>query len=194
MQVKLTLIALFTVALSSCTKTLDKPEYYNYFNAFQEGSYIELVDNDFVYQLQHRPAKFRALVELRKEEHFDKLDSVAEEYSQSSQYVIRISHKDDPDILGANIQDAAFFKRIELLSSKFPMMVDFEFSNDTLPPSFHHFERSYKLRPFVQVLFDQRSLENPNSIAFHDYIFQNGKTIRFEGINTLISSHPKLLK
>lgn len=185
-----------TLVFSSCVKELDKEEYFNFFNGYMDDSYIEVQEGDYLYQLQARPSAFLALNEAKSDKKLSNndIEKLAGEYDADLDFCLRISSVKQENILGKDNKDKRdYFRKIELLSSSFPLMICGISANDTTRCSLHHFERTYNIRPFVQVLFTLKKEDQlPNKILFKDQIFQNGKSILFPNFKDYYNNLPEL--
>ncbi|MBO6517285.1 MAG: hypothetical protein JJ975_12110 [Bacteroidia bacterium] len=184
---------------SSCQRQdMTATEYFNHFNSFQSESYIEKSENGVRYKLQYRPKDFQAINALKGSGLIDRetVDNQMDSFADAQLYCLRIEvDSSGEDILKHNLTDQAdYFRRLELLNNAFPRMTWGMSGRDTIYTGFHHFERTYKLRPFVQVLFSLNGNEsqNPDEIVFEDYIFNNGTEIKFEELNQYHNRLPKL--
>ena len=181
---------------TGCTKKLNYKDYFSFFNKFEKQSFIEFTDSSCLYKLQYRPANYMALCDIRS-----KKEAVSSENLKSKQtelssggynFCIRISSMSDTPILDEN--DVEYYSKISQLSNDFPFLLyGLTESGDTAYCRFSHFERSYNLQPFAQILFNLNS-ENSSEIkkvCFSDEIFNDGSLIEFE-TTRYIKNLPKL--
>ncbi|MBI1308194.1 MAG: hypothetical protein GC181_16450 [Bacteroidetes bacterium] len=184
--------------LSGCRKSLTPTEYFNFYNTFQPESFLECDSKDLVYKLQHRPSQFQALNFLKGSGDISKetVTKLSDSAGDDRLYCLRIELKNkEDDILRYKAEeDADYYNRIELLTAEFPFLIQGIVGEDTLGVALHHFERAYKLRPFINITFSMAgsSDELPDKILFHDWVFQNGEIIEFDHVNTLKRNQPKL--
>ena len=181
---------------SGCGKTLEYKEYFSFYNQFEQGSFVEFMDSNCLYKLQYRPVEYMALSDLRSKRELittENIDSIQNELAGSGyNFCIRIFSKDDSPILDE--ADVSYYQNISQLTSDFPLLVyGLTATGDTAYCRFSHFERSYNLQPFVQILFNLHSdnATEINSVNFTDEIFNQGSLIEFE-INRYIKNLPKL--
>ena len=197
MKTVLSTLTFFAVCIlhAGCTNGIPPIDYFNYFNSYSEGSYIQQSQNGFVYQLQHRSAEFMALNELKGDGtmDFSEVSSLRKKYAEGENFCLRIKSEQHEDVMRKNLQsEDGYFKRIEMLSTYFPLMVAGISGTDTIPCQFHHFERTYTVQPFIQVLFSLEDGHSVDKIIFTDAIFNNGETIALEHITTYIEELPIL--
>jgi hypothetical protein len=189
-------LSLIVVLLCSCGTGLPKNEYFNYFNGFMEGSYIEVKQGEYIYQLQVRPAEYMALNENKTSNTLSssEIEESISEYEEDLDFCLRISSTKHEDVLEkGNLSPTDYYKRIELLTTSFPLMIAGTTQTDTIYPSLHHFERAYKIRPFIQVLFTlSKGSPMPEDILFEDFIFQDGVQIKFKDFQDYYKNLPKL--
>jgi len=111
-------------------------------------------------------------------------------------YCLRIGLEEtNKDVMKYNLLDESeYYHRIELLNSAFSQLTWGLSGEDTIYTGFHHFERAYKLRPFIQVMFSMSDQQdrNPDKIVFDDFIFNQGEAIVFENMNQYNNRLPKL--
>lgn len=190
------IVSLLFLLLSACEEKLAPVEYFNYFNSYAEGSYVEYSKNGFIYQLQHRSPDFMALNDLKgssKVNEFSQVSELRKEYEEGQNFCLRIKSDEHENVLRKDLSsEENYFQRIEMLTTHFPLMLTGVGSTDSIPCQFHHFERTYTIRPFVQVLFTLKEGEKIEKIIFKDDIFNNGEKIELEHINTYIQGLPKL--
>lgn len=190
-------ISIFLSTLSSCINKLGHKDYFNFFNQFKETSFIEVKKNGFVYQLQARPAEYLAVNELKTSNSISSqaIQSEVDRFDNGMNFCIRISSEINEDVLSKKMKnEGEYFERIAKLNTDFPYVVSGLINQDTVHCQFHHFERAYKLQPFIQVLFNLNTKGNkiPNKIIFEDVIFNNGEIIEFLNFNDYYTSLPKL--
>lgn len=188
-------LALACVVHTSCNRGISPIEYFNYFNGYDEGSYIQTTQNGFVYQLQHRSPEFMALNELKGTDiqDFDEVSSMSKKYSEGQNFCLRIKSEQHEDVMRTELNsEAEYYQRIEMLSTYFPLMVTGISGTDSIPCEFHHFERTYTVQPFIQILFSLKQGQELERIIFNDAIFNNGQTIELENINTYKEGLPTL--
>jgi hypothetical protein len=197
MKNNLLLISL-VIGLSSCHKTLDYKEYFNYYNQFSAESFIEFEENGFNYKLQYRPKEFMAINDLKSDPKINAalITKVSSEYDNGYSFCLRISSTKNEDVLEKNTQSKTeYFDRIGRLNADFPYAIVGVNGVDTIRCQFHHYERTYKVQPFVQILFSlnpMKSAEIPEKVVFQDIIFNNGLIIEFKDFKTYYNQLPKL--
>jgi len=183
--------------LSSCFDDLDNKEYFNFYNSFEEASYIEIVKGDFIYQLQYRPPEFLALNSLKSNKTISdsELSDEIDKYNQGLNFCLRIKSIRDEDALEANTASRAeYYQRIGQLTSEFQNSIIGVNKTDTIRCQFHLYEPSYKIHPFVQVLFSLNGSkeELPSEIVHLDNIFNKNELIRFNNFINYQESLPDL--
>ncbi|PCJ64356.1 MAG: hypothetical protein COA58_13460 [Bacteroidetes bacterium] len=183
--------------MASCSSGIGYKEYFNFFNQFDEGSSMVFVDGDITYSLQFRPAEFLALNHIKSDSEInaDKISKTISDYEQGLNFCLRISSVKNEDILDLNTKDKGeYYGRIAMLNVDFPRLIAGISKKDTMRCQIHHYERTYKVQPFVQVLFNIKSnKENlPENVVFYDDIFNEGKKIEFKNFKEYYSNLPKL--
>jgi hypothetical protein len=185
------------IALSSCDNGKNHTEYFNYYNSFEEGSFIQVENKGLIYKLQYRNPELLALIAMRGEKSIDKkkFQEIKEDYQEGSSFSIRIFSKSNGLILDrTTVGSDEYYKRIEMLNTEFPNLVVGVNANDTSYCQFHHFERTYNVQPFVQVLFN---IPNSNGkdfdqLLFQDLIFNDGEIVVFPDFKNYKNHLPKL--
>lgn len=134
----------------------------------------------FVISAQYRPAAYETI----KAAGADNKASLEKELQQedSVQYIVlRLEAKDGhSDVLGMGIfsQDE-YEQRIQYLSAAVPMDLVLIDGPDTLSCIAHHWERSYHITHFNNILlaFDNKhpGLKNNKTLVFNDHVFGLGK-------------------
>lgn len=192
-------VALFAVSFASCRQKMQATSYFNHFNSFQEGSYVEVENNNIVYQLQKRPKEFQALNALKGTGQIEEatVNPQIDSFGDDNLYCLRIKlKKGNEDLLRYNLsEENEYYQRVELLSAQFGTMTYGVTNNrDTVYTGFHHFERAYQMRPFIQVLFSLSNKEggNPDQIVFDDFVFNQGEAIVFDQLINYNKQLPKL--
>lgn len=189
------LILLISSSIVGCGDRMEPIEYFNYFNNFNEGSFIEHSENGFIYQLQLRSPEFMAINELKgtDAQDFSDVSSISKDFEEGQNFCLRIKSEKHEDVMRKNLtSEEGYYKRIEMLSTYFPLMVTGMSGTDSIPCQFHHFERTYTVRPFVQVLFTLKENQDLEKIIFTDAIFNSGNSIELDHIKTYIEELPKL--
>ena len=186
------------LTITGCSTKLSPTDYFNEFNSFQSASYIESNHNGVTYKLQYRPVEFQALNALKGTGNVnaDAIQTQIDSFADRQLYCLRIQvDSADEDILRHNLSDEGeYYHRLELLNNKFGVMTWGLSGQDTVHTGFHHFERTYKIRPFVQVLFSLNDKDGnmPDKLVFEDYIFNHGEPIVFQNIRAYNNRLPKL--
>ena len=183
---------------ASCTPKLSATDYFNHFNTYQSESYLEVVKNGIRYKLQYRPKEFQAVNALKgsgdvnREEVNQQINNAGDPHL----YCLRVEAEEGgEDIMQFNLSSKEdYFRRVELLNSEFNNMVVGVKNQDTTYTRFHHFERTYQLRPFVQVVFSLNKSDDhhPGEIVFTDYIFNEGEEIVFHQVDQYQNKLPRL--
>ncbi len=189
------IIAYFT--LSSCAEKLDNSAFFRFFNTFQSGSYIEKKENGFKYQLQYRPTDFLAITHLRGKEELSgaEIETAKKEFADGLTFCLRVAADSNEDVLKKNtFSTEEYYQRIAALNMEFPYLVLGVNDQDTFTCQFHHFERTYNVQPFIQVLFNLSIPENkvPDKILFKDEIFNEGIVIEFSNFKEYQKHLPML--
>jgi len=197
MNVKIVIVSACLGMFISCGNALGYKEYFNYFNQFQEGSYIEVQDQGFIYQLQYRPKEYMSVNELKTNPEISSglIKKEMDGYSEGLNFCLRISSEVHEDVLEKNTTDKSeYYERIGKLNADFPYTVAGISGEDTILCQFHHYERTYRVRPFVQVLFSLNGTKDqmPDKLIFDDIIFNEGKRIEFTNIIKHQNQLPKL--
>ena len=195
MKYRLVLIACFI--LTGCSEKLSYRDFFRYFNTFQKGSFIENSENGFKYQLQYRPSDFLALSHLRGSNDISgsKIENTKKEFEDGLTFCLRIATDSSEDVLKKNtFESNEYFARIAALNIDFPYLILGVKDQDTFTCQFHHFERTYKIQPFIQVLFNIATPDKkvPDKILFKDDIFNEGRIIEFPNFKDYMNHLPDL--
>lgn len=175
---------------------MDVKSYFNYFSQFQQSSYIELHSGDLLYQLQYRPLEYLSLVSRRGEELTSEI--VRRDVASSGNDLnfcmrIRMANRSDDVMMYGLDTEQQYFERLKMLNTELPLLLEGRSSNDSVGVVFAHHERSYQMRPFVQVLFTLQSPQGHlNRVVYRDEIFAKGARIEFDDIDKLIRNSPRL--
>ncbi|PCJ66673.1 MAG: hypothetical protein COA58_04230 [Bacteroidetes bacterium] len=183
--------------LFGCSRGWDYKDYFNFYNQFEEPSYVEIESNGFIYQLQYRPKEFLAINELKTDPAINNklIESELTKYDEGLNYCLRISSTENVDVLTQNLpNDGEYYTRIGKLNVDFPYLISGINDADTIRCQFHHFERAYKIQPFIQVLFSLNATDEnrPNTIQFEDIIFNDGRLIEFKNLENYYTQLPEL--
>ena len=196
--IKISLILFSLVfGLVSCNESMDYKNYFNHFSQFNENSFLEVESNGYVYQLQYRPKEYQSVNELKMDPSIcsSKIKEEMNKFGNGLDFCLRISSSIHEDVLEKNLSDqSGYYDRIAKLNMDFPQVIAGIDNKDTLLCQFHHFERAYKVQPFIQVLFSLNGNEEalPNKIVFNDVIFNDGNTIEFNEFKMYYDQLPKL--
>ncbi len=194
---KKTILIITTLSvICGCGKNLDYKDYFSFYNRFSQESFVEDTASHFLYKLQYRPADYMALCDIRaKKERVNSksLETKRTELTGTGQnFCIRIFSDDGAPVLDKS--DIAYYEKILQLTNEFPHSIyGLTTSGDTAYCRFSHFERSYNLQPFVQVLFNLHSNKSTEiaTVRFFDGIFNQGTPIEFD-VSQYIKNLPKL--
>ncbi|MFT6111453.1 MAG: hypothetical protein ACJAXV_000222 [Bacteroidia bacterium] len=197
MTTKLIILGVCLGSFTSCGNKLDFKSYFDFYNQFQEGSYMEVLDNGYIYQLQYRPKEYLSINELKTNPKINSslIRKEMNEYAEGLNFCLRIASEKHEDVLEKNTSaKSEYYERIGKLNADFPYNVAGVNETDTMLCQFHHYERTYKVQPFVQVLFslngDMQTM--PDKVIFDDIIFNGGKRIEFTEIIKYLNQLPKL--
>lgn len=184
------------VQLLSCKHGVNLDVYYSSYVSFAKNTYLTKEVGNHIYMLQYRPKEFLALVDLKGTEEYltqNRLNKAAKNYANDNHFCLRIMTKDSSDVLLNDTDESGFYNRIGLLNADLNQMIIGIDNNDTAFVSFHHFERTYKLQPYVQILFSLSKTQSfPNTILYKDEIFENGSFVIFEDCKKLYDEQLRL--
>jgi hypothetical protein len=143
-----------TLLISCSKKAVDADAYVQYINTPENGLLKKVDAGDFKIEVQLRPAEYMALQELGIDMATkEKLDSMMNGNNQEF-FLLRIGsngNKQDALINGISTEQE-YFERIGYLISNIDKDVYLVDGTDTLRCAMHHFERSYHLASYHNVL------------------------------------------
>ena len=167
-------ILLLTAIVTGCNKSLDVGAYLSW--AKQNPISATATSGDYIFTCTYKTPELMALYDLREEVfevQADSVLSVIEDYASSAHFVLRFdTKKKQVPVLkhGISSQDE-YGSRVHFLSVLFPSAITIIQESDTLQLANHHFERSYNMGSFEQVLF---SLNEPLALNKPVEIVYNG--------------------
>jgi hypothetical protein len=148
--------------------------------------------------LNYRTNEFMALSELNGEEvDAQKLDKALKNYACCEHFLLRIFSNDTiSEALSYKIiNEQEYYERIRFLSSDFGSKTYLIDGKDTLSCTFHHFERTYKMKPYISLnlIYEKKSTNRYNkmTLVIEPTIF-NSSVIRFDLNESMLEKLPKL--
>lgn len=180
-------------------KKLDTQGYITWMSNKENGLMIEKKVNNFVFNLYYKPVQYEALQNLagqpvNEETYRKSLD----DFRGMEYYTLRIGSADhQTDILKNGISsDAEYYGRIQYYSSSAQNDLKLVAGKDTFPCSIYHFERTYKMSSFNNLILafqtrdstDLPELKEDRKLVYNDKVLGVGKveiTISKEAINKI---------
>lgn len=169
--------------LSSCrSNMLNAPEYIHFITDSLNGL-RKTVNHDRVFlTAQFQPIDYLCLLEMAGNIHKMQLNNLREKYEGLVHFKVSIGstdHETDPLKLIKNsmaYEDAIIYFSFDI-KSDFCLVSN----GDTLPCVIHHFDRSYGLRPIIELVlgFPRNEMENlkedmPVKLCFYDRLYGSG--------------------
>lgn len=148
---------------SSCKGSLNPSEYFKWNNRPNSEINKVAVLKHYCFDVTYRPIDFMALAQLNGE----KLDETAFKKSRKGfeccrHFKILISSKDSSDVLKYKLRNKEeYFERIKYLSNDIQQHLFLIENKDTLPCTYVHYERTYKMKAGATVMaFFERKTNN----------------------------------
>jgi len=183
--------------LSSCQKSLRPEKYVNRINT-DENLVIEQAGENFTYEAMFRPDDFMALLSFGNEsinkEHFY---AQKKSYGDNINFQFRIHTKDkNREALKAGLLNKAdYFQRLNHLSEGVQRDFKILLGSDTLLCQMVHFERTYSMRPYVNLLLSfpctPKQKKQDFTLLYNDLLF-DGTSQKFVYQQSKINQCPKL--
>lgn len=178
-------------------RKLTPENYFNWFNSSQ-CTVSSWKQSDFmIMNLNYRTNEYMALAELNGETVSDmNFEAALKNYKCCEHFLLKIFASDTTSeaLSFKIINEQEYYERIRFLSSDFGSKVVLVDGSDTLPCTFHHFERTYKMKPYISVnlIFEKkRQIKNKMSLIIYPTPFNNSE-IKFEISGSMLSDIPKL--
>ena len=169
-------------------RKLTPENYFNWFNSSQ-CTVSSWKQSDFmIMNLNYRTNEYMALSELNGETVSEvNFKAALKNYNCCEHFLLKIFASDTiSEALSYKIiNEQEYYERIRFLSSDFGSKVVLVDGSDTLPCTFHHFERTYKMKPYISVnlIFEKkRQIKNKMSLIIYPTPFNNSE-IKFEIID-----------
>lgn len=170
-----------------CKGDLSPVDYVNWIEDESNGVTVRKEIGDYFFAIQYKPLDYLAVKNLRKvavtEEEISK---EKEELKDLQYYTLQIGlNKGGADVLKANLSEGIeYSQRIEYLSFQMQQDLSLVEGGDTLACLLHHFERTYGISPYVNIVlaFERKKEEQippvedeDKTLVFNDQIFDLGR-------------------
>lgn len=188
-------ILLLIVTACSNSKELEPLEYVKWVeNTKNELNKTKQI-KDIVYELQYCPVEYILLKEYRTPNISKKLINDRKKDSLLH-FKLRISESTKTqDVLNYELSNPVdYYSRVDYLSYGFEEDLYLVKGTDTISPAVFHFERSYGITPFIDLIFAFRTSTNTSNnmtLKIDDRLFNNG-IINFNYSNTQFNNIPYL--
>lgn len=191
---KLVLVVFLIPLLSCSTKELSPLDFIKWVESEDNGLIYKKRIGGLIYELQYKPVDYVALKELNKEVvNNQELENVKKNYDELDHFNLKISRVEGgTEVLRHDISsESEYQQRIHYFS--FEAQKDFFLigGGDTISCALYHFERSYDLAPFCNIVLGFPKLKNEGSdmiISFLDRGFGTGiinMQIQLKDINNI---------
>lgn len=149
---------------TGCVNELSPKQYVSWLKKSSNGLRVQQDGEAFQYDLQYNPSELMALTELGPANGLSKtvVDSLGKEYDGLEYYTLKITSKQNQDILKQNVQESGdYYMRLNYLT--FEMQNDLELivDSDTIPCALYHCERNYGSAPYMKISIGFPVIELP---------------------------------
>ncbi|MFL5763544.1 MAG: hypothetical protein ACJ77K_06335 [Bacteroidia bacterium] len=160
---------------------LELPQYAAWVQNEENDLVKNKTINDVNYQVAFLPVEFMAYTELKHQEYTEQqFKETKAHYAGMSYFKLRIEVKDHTgEILKYELSSAQQYnQRLDYMAFRMQNDLCIVQGKDTLYPGLYHFERSYDLAPFADVMlaFDNQKFhpEEEFTIVYNDQLFNKG--------------------
>jgi hypothetical protein len=154
--------------ITGCQKKLISSDYVNWFKHSKENL-ISSNSENFIYEIRYISPEASLLMEFGEQK--DSIEKYLHEDKEWSKFELKIFAKDKKqDVLKYAIQnDIEYYERLQYLIAHINQDIQvIDKTNKEVPCAFHHYERTYKITPFANVIISfQTSIENVKAIKFY---------------------------
>lgn len=178
------LLVLMMVALTSCTKQegVGAIQYVNWVENPQNGIKVEKQIGDFDFEVQYKPYEYIVLknkrnTQITKEQMLTEVDSI----NGLQYYTLKIGlHAGEGDLLKYNLHDVqSYTDRVNYFSFGAQSDIKLVDGNDTLSCALLHFERTYGLTPYINLILafqkDTSKVPLDKTLIYDDKMLGVGK-------------------
>ena len=180
----------------ACSKKKLEPEEYIHWVESRDNELKKVKEvGDYVYELQYWPIEYKLLKESETRRLGEKYIAKKKEENGSFMYFkLRMYEKSkQKDILEYGVSGMNdYYKRIDYLSYGFEENIACFRGKDTLLPCVYHFERTYSVSPFADVMFTFKDKSPEDFTVLVDDIVFNGGPLKFEFKKSSLSDLPEL--
>ena len=174
-------------------KTLSPEKYVKWCDNPDNGLVVKKDLGQFSFTLCYTPPEYLAVKELGKRVELNStiLDSAVKEYSDLQYFTFRMGSVNEGDFLKQEITtEQDYFDRIHYYNSQVNKDIFLVDGNDTLKCVMHHFERTYSVAPYDNLLlaFEKGKGNGSKKMIYNDHILGTGPviiTISQEAINNI---------
>jgi hypothetical protein len=181
------LILFFIILISSCNKKLDPIEYVNWFKNSKENL-NEKKSAHYLYEIRYLSPEANLLMEFGQNN--DSINKYLIEEKNWSKFELKIFTIDKKqDVLKYNNkQKSDYFEKMQyLITGINEDITATKKDGNIISCSFHHFERSYNISPYLNLTFSfMENIENLKEINIESKLDNSKITIQL--------NHPKLPK
>lgn len=186
------------LVMTACNSgALSGKDYVNYIENEKNGLKHSKQINELSYQLQYCPAEYLLIKEYKTFDVSQKLlDAKINTKDSMLNFQLRIQNTaGNGDVLNTGSPSKEdYYNRIEFLSYGFEESIALINSKDTIYPAIYHFERTYGVAPYADILFAfnaSKFMTEDVSVIINDRVFNNG-LLKFTLTNTDRTKLPKL--
>lgn len=185
----------FVLIIASCGsgKTKSAGEFVKWCDDPGNGLVLKKELGQFSFTLCYTPSEYLAIKELSKGKELNQvyMDSALKEYSDLQYFTLRLGSLHGGEFLRQEItKEQDYFDRIYYYNSLVDKDIFLVEGNDTLKCVMHHFERTYSVAPYDNLLlaFEKGKGNAPKKVVYDDHILGTGPviiTISEEAINNI---------
>lgn len=179
-------------------KRLKPADYFKWFQAKDCPVSIWQQSDEMLFNLNYRSKEYMALTELNGEEFTEeKFNTSLENYNCCDHFLLKIFAGDTiSEALSYKIrQEGDYYERVRFLTTEFGSNTYLIDGDDTLNCTFSHFERTFKMRPYISMnlIFEKKKLtKDAKKILVIEPTIFNSKELRFEIDKNTLSKLPEL--
>lgn len=141
-------ICIFSLGILSCSRELDKREYVQWIQSYENELHQRVSFCDYVLDVQYQPIDYMLLQQTQGNIQRGEIDSLRKDISDLQYYLltIEVKHGKEDLIKFGAAHDSEVQERLYYYSYQFQNDIHLEEGGHELPCALFHFERSFDLR------------------------------------------------
>jgi hypothetical protein len=184
----------------NCTERLKPADYFNWNNQPNSPLIKNNLGKYYTISATFRPIDFMAISQLNGEVITDKkLNETKTGLTCCRHFKINIQAKDSSDVLTYKLRNKEeYYERVKYLSTDISSHLYLIEGTDTLPCTFSHYERTYKMKASANVMafFERKKVNLPENQPMKLLLTTGGfnpNTLEFKFNETELNNIPQLI-